>query len=83
MRRSWRRAVGCFAGPLADQYARYLVDDVRFVRPDVAVVRKLARAVDAAGEPIDVDHTMVAHYLMVREGDRWWIVNRQNTLIAR
>jgi hypothetical protein len=48
----------------------------------VAIVRKLARAVDADGVAIDVGHTMVAHYVLVREDDRWWIVNRQNTLIT-
>jgi len=71
-----------FAGPLSDQYAVYEIDDVRFVRPDVAVVRKLARAVDGDGVAIDVGHTMVAHYVMVRDEGRWWVVNRQNTLIT-
>ena len=72
-----------FGGPLADQYARYEIDDVRFLGPDVAIVRKLARAIDDDGTPIDVDHAMVAHYVLARDGDRWWVVLRQNTLIAR
>ncbi|GAA4674466.1 SgcJ/EcaC family oxidoreductase [Pseudonocardia yuanmonensis] len=70
-------------GFLKDQYARYEIDDVTFVRPDVALVRKLARAVDAEGTPIDLDHTMSALYVLVREQGRWWIVARQNTLIPR
>jgi hypothetical protein len=53
------------------------------VRPDVALVRKLARAIDAEGEPIDLDHTMCALYALTREQGRWWIVARQNTLIPR
>lgn len=70
-------------GFLKDQYARYEIDDVSFVRPDVALVRKLARAVDAEGTPIDLDHAMSALYVLVREQGRWWIVARQNTLIPR
>ncbi|MEU7818004.1 SgcJ/EcaC family oxidoreductase [Pseudonocardia sp. NPDC049154] len=68
---------------LKDQYARYEIDAVTFVRPDVALVRKLARAVDAGGAPIDLDHAMSALYVLVREQGRWWIVARQNTLIPR
>ena len=69
------------AGPLRDQYARYELADVVFLRPDVAVAHKLARAVDAEGEPIDIDHTMIALYVLVREGGRWWFAARQNTMI--
>lgn len=70
-------------GFLRDQYARYEVVDVRFVRVDVALVRKHARAVTADGEPIDVDHSMSALYVLTREDGRWWIAARQNTLVPR
>src|SRR5215212_1492026 len=33
-----------YAGPLRDQYARYELGDVTFLRPDVAVAHKRARA---------------------------------------
>src|SRR5690349_13848474 len=72
-----------FAGPLADQYARYEVDEVRFLGDDVALVRKLATATDAEGVDLDLDHTMVAHYVLARRDGRWWVALRQNTLIAR
>ena len=68
------------AGPLADQYARYVVDEIRFVRPDVALVRKFAWATDADGNDLDVGHAMTALYVVVKSDDRWWIAARQNTL---
>lgn len=71
------------AGPLRDQFARYEVRDVRFVRPDVALVHKEAFAVTEGGEPIDVAHAMNALYVMVKEDGRWLIAARQNTLVPR
>ena len=72
-----------FAGPLRDQYARYDIDEVRFLRPDIALVHKRAIATDAAGTPIDLDHTMSALYVLTEQDGRWWVVARQNTLISR
>jgi uncharacterized protein (TIGR02246 family) len=72
-----------FAGPLRGQYARYDIDEVRFLRPDVALVHKRAIATDAEGTPIDLDHTMSALYVLTQQDGRWWVVARQNTLIAR
>jgi uncharacterized protein (TIGR02246 family) len=71
------------AGPLRDQYARYEVRDVRFVRPDVALVHKEAYAVTKDGEPIDLDHAMSALYVLVKEDGHWLIKARQNTLVPR
>jgi len=70
-------------GALRDQFARYDVDAVRFLRPDVALVHKRATATDASGTPIDLDHTMSALYVLTRQDGRWWIVARQNTLVSR
>lgn len=70
-----------FAGPLRDQRARYELADVLFVRPDVALARKYATAVDAEDVPLSVGHTMTALYVLVRERGRWWVVARQNTLV--
>lgn len=71
------------AGPLRDQYARYEVRDVRFLRPDVALAYKEAYATEADGTPIDLDHAMNALYVLVKEDGRWWIAARQNTLVPR
>ncbi len=70
-----------FAGPLAEQRARYDLVGVLFVRPDVALARKHATAVDADGRPLSVGHAMTALYVLVRERGRWWVVGRQNTLV--
>jgi uncharacterized protein (TIGR02246 family) len=69
------------AGPLRDEHARYEVRDITFLRPDVAVAHKRAWAIDGDGQPIDVDHAMVALYVLVKEDGRWWVAARQNTLV--
>jgi uncharacterized protein (TIGR02246 family) len=71
------------AGPLRDQYARYELGDVSFLRSDVAIAHKRARAVTAGGEPLDVGHAMIALYVFVRDDGRWRVAARQNTLVER
>ena len=71
-----------YAGPLRDQYARYELADVRFLRPDVAIAYKRATATTRDGEPLDVGHAMIALYVLVREDGRWWVAARQNTLVS-
>ena len=70
-----------FAGPLGDQYARYELGEITFLRPDVAVAHKRARAIDADGNPLELDHTMIALYVFVRDDGRWRVAARQNTLV--
>ncbi|MEU4311948.1 SgcJ/EcaC family oxidoreductase [Nocardia sp. NPDC024068] len=67
------------AGFLADSYVRYDVTDIVFLRPDIAVAHKSARATTADGTLIDRDPAMVALYVLVREDGRWWVAARQNT----
>ncbi|NKY58843.1 SgcJ/EcaC family oxidoreductase [Nocardia flavorosea] len=67
------------AGFLADEYVRYAVTDIVFLRPDIAIAHKTARAVTEHGELIDRDPAMVALYVLVREDGRWWVAARQNT----
>lgn len=71
------------AGPLRGQFARYFVDDVRQLAPDVAVVRKLAYATDEEGNDVEASHAMVALYVLVRGGNGWRVAARQNTLVQR
>lgn len=40
---------------------------------------RAARATTADGTLIDRDPAMVALYVLVREGGRWWVAARQNT----
>jgi uncharacterized protein (TIGR02246 family) len=69
------------AGFLSDQFARYEVADITFLRPDVAVAHKHAWATTPDGELLDVGHAMIALYVLVKEDHRWWITARQNTLV--
>jgi uncharacterized protein (TIGR02246 family) len=69
------------AGFLSDQFARYELADVTFLRPDVAVAHKHAWATTPDGELLDVGHAMNALYVLVKQDDRWWITARQNTLV--
>ncbi|MEV5832335.1 SgcJ/EcaC family oxidoreductase [Nocardia sp. NPDC052112] len=71
------------AGFLKDQYVRYEVADIVFLRPDIAIAHKLARATTAEGELIDIDHAMIALYVLVKANGRWWTAARQNTLIPQ
>lgn len=71
------------AGPLRDQYARYELRDVTFLRPDVALAHKEAFAITEDGSPIDLDHAMNALYVLVKEDGRWWVAARQHTLVSR
>ena len=70
-----------FAGPLAGEYASYEPGDVEFLADDVAILHVYARATTAQGERIDVDPSMIALYVLVREAGAWQIVARQNTLV--
>ncbi len=69
------------AGFLRDEHVRYDVLDVLFVRPDVALAYKGARATDAEGNLIDAEHVMKVLYVVVKEAGRWWTVARHHTLV--
>ncbi|MFI9502829.1 SgcJ/EcaC family oxidoreductase [Nocardia sp. NPDC052566] len=71
------------AGFMKDQYVRYDVTDITFLRPDIALAHKVARATTADGALIDIDHSMVALYVLIKENGRWWAVARQNTLVPK
>ncbi|MFI6953059.1 SgcJ/EcaC family oxidoreductase [Nocardia sp. NPDC050408] len=71
------------AGFLKDQYVRYEVAGIVFLRPDIAIAHKLARATTAEAELIDIDHAMIALYVLVKENGRWWTAARQNTPIPQ
>ncbi|MGW4324922.1 SgcJ/EcaC family oxidoreductase [Nocardia sp. NPDC004573] len=71
------------AGFLQDQYARYEIADITFLRPDVAIAHKRAWATTPDGELIEHDHAMIALYVFVKEGERWHVAARQNTLVPQ
>jgi ketosteroid isomerase-like protein len=47
----------------------------------VAIAHERAYATAADGRPLDVGHAMVALYVFLKEGDRWWVAARPNTLV--
>lgn len=62
--------------------ARFVVLDVLFVRPDVAVVTTGAYP---AGPDDDVDRERpptVVTWVLVRDADGWWVASRQFTPVA-
>ncbi|MFF0492266.1 SgcJ/EcaC family oxidoreductase [Nocardia sp. NPDC004068] len=71
------------AGFLKDEYVRYDLVDVTFLRPDIAVAHKHARATTADGTLIDREPAMIALYVLVKENGRWRTAARQNTPIPR
>ena len=71
-----------FAGPLRDEHARYVIDDVVFPRPDVAIAHKRAEATTAEGNPIEGAPRMIALYVFVKHDGRWQVAARQNTMVA-
>ena len=78
-----RAAEEGMAAALRDEFVRYVVTDIRFIRPDVALAYKEATATDADGEPNELDHSMVALYVLVKDDGRWLVAARQNTLVPR
>jgi len=70
-----------FAGFLRNEYARYSLEDITFLNPDVAIAHARAQAADADGNPVGPDPAMVALYVFAKRNGRWWVVARQNTLV--
>jgi len=72
---------GLARGPLRTATAHYRLSDVVLVAPDVAVAHKSAwSSVEDAESGAAPE--MNAHYTFVRRDGRWWILRRQNTLVA-
>ncbi|MCM6776816.1 SgcJ/EcaC family oxidoreductase [Nocardia sp. CDC159] len=71
------------AGFLKDEYVRYDTIDITFLRPDVAIAHKHARATTPDGDLIDQEPAMIALYVLIKEDGRWWAAARQNTPISR
>jgi len=72
---------GLSRGPLQAATAHYRLSDIALVAPDVIVAHKSAWSTveDARrGAPPEMN----AHYTFVRREGRWWILRRQNTLVA-
>lgn len=68
------------ATSLANEYVRYSLLDILFLRHDVAIAHKHGAAITPEGQLIEGEQTMIALYVLVKEGGEWWVASRQNTL---
>lgn len=70
---------GALASPLADVTTTVDIDDIRFVRPDVALVSCTKHVQDdrAGGDRLPTTGTMT--YVVVDDGDGWRIALAQTT----
>lgn len=70
----WRRAAG-------DQSARYVVEHIRFITPDVALTAVNQEYLTADGEPLSPRMEGRPTYTWQRRGSQWLIVAGQNTAV--
>jgi uncharacterized protein (TIGR02246 family) len=68
-------------GAMKDSTARYDVERIAFLRPDVAVVNVRQRPVTLAGEPLAGAPEGRPTYVLTREGEQWLISAAQNTQV--
>jgi len=66
---------------LRDATAHYRLDGIALLAPDVAVAHKRAWSTAEAADRGDAPE-MTALYVFARRDGRWWILRRQNTLVA-
>jgi uncharacterized protein (TIGR02246 family) len=68
-------------GAMRESTARYDVDRIAFLRPDVAVVSVDQRPVTLSGDPLEGVPEGRPTYVLTREGDEWLIAAAQNTQV--
>lgn len=68
-------------GPLRNSYARYTVDSIIFVRPDVATVHIRQYPTTSEGKIIENGQGSLAIYVMVKEQGTWMVAAGQNTIV--
>jgi uncharacterized protein (TIGR02246 family) len=64
--------------------SRYVVEQVRAPAPGVAIAHVRRVALGEDGQPLDPARSFseMALYVLVRQGDEWWLVAGQNTPIV-
>ena len=68
------------ASPLADVTTTVDVDDIRFLRPDVALVSCTKRVKDDRADPGEaLPQAGAMSYVVINSGDRWQIALAQTT----
>ena len=69
------------AGPLRHSYARYTVESIYFVRPDVAIAHIRQYPATSEGNIIENGQGSLAIYVMVKEQGTWKVSSGQNTFV--
>jgi uncharacterized protein (TIGR02246 family) len=69
-------------GAMRESTARYDLERIAFLRPDVAVVSVRQRPVTLAGAPLEGAPEGRPTYVLTREGDGWLISAAQNTQVV-
>jgi uncharacterized protein (TIGR02246 family) len=69
-------------GAMATSAARYDVEHVLFIRPDVAAVKVRQRTVTPDGEPVPGGPEGSPLYVMAKEDGRWLLTACQNTPVV-
>ena len=69
------------AGPLRNSYARYTVENIHFVRPDVAIAHIRQYPTTSEGITIENGQGSLAIYVMVKEQGMWKVAAGQNTFV--
>ena len=69
------------AGPLHNSYAQYEIEDIHFIRSDVAIVHIKQYPTTSEGTIIENEQSSLAMYVMVKEKDTWKIASGQNTFV--
>jgi uncharacterized protein (TIGR02246 family) len=75
---------GALASPLADVTTTVDIDDIRFLRPDVALVSCTKHVNDARAHPDDgLPPAGTMSYVVLHTGDRWQIALAQTTPVRK
>jgi uncharacterized protein (TIGR02246 family) len=69
-------------GAMRESTARYDVERIALLRPDVAVVTVRQRTITPQGAPLEHAPEGRPTYVLTREGDEWLIAAAQNTQVA-
>lgn len=69
-------------GAMRESTATYRVEQVLFIRPDVAAVKVRQRPVALDGTPLADQQEGSPLYVMAKEGGRWLLVACQNTPVV-
>ncbi|WNG38666.1 SgcJ/EcaC family oxidoreductase [Archangium violaceum] len=72
-----------FASALQDSYARYVVEDISFLKTDVAVVNIRQFPTTKEGQVIEGGQGSVALFVMTKHNGDWFVAAGQNSFLPK